>query len=256
MIWSTYRQGVRENLRFVKIFPWILLAICGIGVAILWRSNSNNQPLDVDFDQVSAFMVFRVLALASAILSSWIVSSEVEQKTIVYLLTRPIPRWMLLLGRYLASVTLVTVVGLMCLLGVTIGVYGMNLYHGTLTFASIEAIVLGAFSYGALFLFLSLILNRSMLVSLLFAFGWEASIPNLPGTAYWFSIFTHLITIAHRGLPPPTDAKLSLLTVSLNAGKLTIAESLSVLVGSTTFFLVLGVLIFTQFEFVPREDAG
>ena len=201
-------------------------------------------------------MVYRVLALASAILTNWIVSAEVEKKTIVYLLTRPIPRWALLLGRYLASVTMVTFVGILCLIGVSLGTYSQLLPSGSQSLSSIEAIVLGSFAYGALFLTLSLLLNRSMLVSLLFAFGWEASIPNLPGTAYWFSIFTHLITVAHRGKAPPVNNKLDLLTVSLNAGKLTMFQSVSVLIGIIVVALGIGVLLFSNFEYVPREDAG
>src|SRR5207253_480011 len=100
-----YFSSLREFLRFKRLVPWLLLAVLGMGLAILWPYlNKLSHPQD-QYASVSEMLVFHVLALASAIFSTAIVGQEVEQKTIVYLLTRPVSRWKLLLARYLASAT-------------------------------------------------------------------------------------------------------------------------------------------------------
>src|SRR5687768_6285757 len=100
-----YRTAVREFLRVRRLWIWLLLALAGGGIAVVSRQESGS--LGEAYAQVSEVMVFRVLALASAIFTTAIISKEVEQKTIAYLVTRPIERWRLLLARYLASVSVV-----------------------------------------------------------------------------------------------------------------------------------------------------
>src|SRR5579862_2912550 len=102
-----YFSTIREFLRFRRLFPWILLGFAGMFLAIAWPYLNRFADRQEQYTGVSSMLVFHVEALASAIFSTAIISQEVEQKTIVYLLTRPVSRWMLLIMRYLASATVV-----------------------------------------------------------------------------------------------------------------------------------------------------
>jgi ABC-2 type transport system permease protein len=194
------------------------------------------------------------LALASAIFTTAILSQEVEQRTIVYLLTRPVPRWRLLLTRYAASVIVVALVGAFAAVVTSFGAYGGNFLSNPLLGRDLLALGVGALAYGALFLFVSLLFNRALIICALFAFGWESSIPNLPGDLYRLSVFSYLQAIAEH----PTSGGsgvLALLSGTAGEGGIT----------RTTAFLVLGAMVvglllasawwFTHFEYVPREDA-
>jgi len=205
------------------------------------------------YSNVSAIFVYHILALASAIFTTAIISQEVEQKTIVYLLTRPVPRWKLLLLRYLASGIVVSVIGILCAVFASIGSY-QGLGNNPLLIKDCAALIVGAFAYGALFLLVSLMFNRAMIICLLFAFGWETAIPNMQGQMYYLSIYSYLEGIAQH--PSAGGNKLLALLVG-GSGDNTLTPGTSYLVMFLFSVALIGAAAwwFTNFEYLPREDA-
>lgn len=198
-------------------------------------------------------LVFRLLALSSAIFTTAIVTQEVEQKTIVYLLTRPIARWKLLLVRYGASVLVVGLLGIVAAVFTSLGAYH-GLGGNDLLGSDIKALLIGAVAYGAVFLFVSLLFNRALIICLLYAFGWEASMPNMPGGMSRLSIFSYLQAMAEH---PSEGGKkgLAILTGQLGDAAITRNEAYTTLGVLVVVMLGLSAWWFTHFEYVPREDA-
>ncbi len=115
------------------------------------------------------------------------------------------------------------------------------------------ALIVGAFVYGALFLLATLMFNRAMIICLLFAFGWESAVPNMPGQMYYLSIYSYLQGIAQH--PSAGGNKLlSLITASNGDNTLTAGTSY---IGHDRHFvlIVFGAWWFSSFEYLPREDA-
>jgi ABC-2 type transport system permease protein len=250
-----FQSALREYLRLKRLIIWILLGLGAFALAAAWKRGTNTAAPDMIYSQVSEIMVFRVLSLVSAILTSAIVSQEVEQKTIVYLLTRPVQRWQLLIPRYLASVTAVVLVGVFAAICTGLGVYGAGVFGAKLFWNDITAIIFGAFAYGALFLFIGLLVNRAMVVNLLFAFGWETATPNMPGEVYYLSVYSYIKAIAQH---PETDSGgfVGLISGALGLNSMSTGTAIGVLVMITIFFLAASAWWFTSFEYVPREDAA
>ena len=117
------------------------------------------------------------------------------------------------------------------------------------------ALTVGAFAYGALFLFISLLFNRAMIVCLLFAFGWESSVPNMPGTMDSLSILTHLQAIAQHPAAESQNKMLGLMSGTLGTNTLPADRAWALMVGLVVVMLALSAWWFTHFEYVPREDA-
>ena len=249
---AIFAQAIREFFRPKRILWWVLFGVlCGL-LAKAWPQFQPDVSKEGQYTSVVSIFLFRMVALASAIMTAAIVSQEVEQRTIVYMLTRPIKRSAFILFRYLASVIVMVAISTFGLICISFGC-GLGLGNSQLP-RDILAITFGAAGYGALFLFISLLLNRSMLVCLLYAFAWETAIPNLPGDLFYLSINTYIQGIAQHA---STDANR---TVTLAGGM----KSMSTL-PTTTSMIVLGIVAaslvaismvwFTKFEFVPREDA-
>jgi ABC-2 type transport system permease protein len=250
---AIFGQAMREYLRPKRLLPWLALSGLCFLLALVWVQLDPSSKPDGRYATVSSILVFRLLALASAIFTTAIITQEVEQRTIVYLLTRPVPRWKLLLIRYAASVLVVAMIGIIGAVLATLGAY-RGLGSNPVLANDILALFVGAVAYGALFLFVSLLFNRSLIICALFAFGWESSIPNMPGEMYRLSIFSYLQAIAEH---PSQGNNKALSLLSGSAGDNVITR--------TGAFTTLGVLIvialglsawwFTRFEYVPREDA-
>jgi ABC-2 type transport system permease protein len=250
-----FSQAFREYVRFRRIIPWMIFGLACMGLAYAWKYLNVDATHAERYANVSSMLVFRLVALASAIFTTAIISQEVEQRTIVYLLTRPVARWKLILIRYLASVLVVSALGIIAALLTTLGAFG-GFGANPLLLDDTKAIVVGAFAYGALFLFVSLVFNRAMLVCLLFAFGWETAIPNMQGGMQNLSILSHLQAIAQHPSQGGEGNKLLELMAGIGGTNLiSIDRAWGTMAILTVVCLLASAWWFTHFEYVPREDA-
>lgn len=251
---AIFGQAIREYLRPRRLAPWILLSGICLLLAFVWpQLDRTSKPMD-QYAVVSSLLVFRLLALASAIFTTAIVTQEVEQRTIVYLLTRPVPRWILLSVRYIASVIVVGALAVFAALLTSFGAYKGGFLGNPLLMKDLIALLFGAFAYGAVFLFFSLLFNRALIVCLLFAFGWEAFLPNMPGQLNRLSVLSYLQGISqHPG--EESSGIMGLLMGTLGPNTLSPQTSYISLAVMVVVLLGLSAWWFTHFEFVPREDA-
>ncbi|MEI7987045.1 MAG: ABC transporter permease [Armatimonadota bacterium] len=249
---------LKDALRFRKMIVWILLSICAFALAMAWHqlnfgSTAKITPTDRYINVVN-LLVFRLLPLASAIYSTMILSQEVEQKTIVYLLTRPIERWKLLIGRWGATVAAVIIISLLGMVTTILGSGGFSAVKISFLH-DIFAIILGAAAYGSLFLFVSLIFNRALIICVLFAFGWESSVPNLATGLQKLSILAHMQAIAQH--PDSEGGKKFLEGISgvLGTNTLNPTSSVFALIVFSVIMVGLSAYWFTTHEYIPREDS-
>jgi ABC-2 type transport system permease protein len=250
---AIFGQAIRDHFRFRRILPWVILAVACLLMSNYWHVLQEGAGAEDAYANVTSIFVYHILALASAILTTSIISQEVEQKTIVYLLTRPVPRWKLISIRYLASSLVTAGVGILCAIFASFGAFH-DLGSNPLLVRDCIALAIGGFAYGALFLLVSLMFNRAMIICLLFAFGWEMAVPNMPGQMYYLSIFSYLQAIAQH---PSTGANklVALLTGSAGDNTLTSNTAYTVMALFVVVLVVGCAWWFTNFEYLPREDA-
>ncbi len=139
-----------------------------------------------------------------------LMADEVEDKTLTYLFTRPIPRGAVLLGKYLAylactSLVVLPSVMLTYFLVVPFGQVGA-------TFMSLPAdlgiLGFGLAVYGAVFAFVGARLKRPLVSGLIFAFGWEQLALALPGYLRQFTVAHYLQALVPHAMP--SDGALSI----------------------------------------------
>ena len=114
-----------------------------------------------------------------------LIADEVEDKTITYLFTRPIPRSAVLLGKYLAYVACT----ILLVLPSVILVFFLIVPMGGSSIASefpalltdLAMLALGLIAYGAVFALVGTRLKRPLIIGLVFAFGWEPAVLLFPG---------------------------------------------------------------------------
>ncbi len=140
-----------------------------------------------------------------------LIADEVDDKTITYLFTRPIPRGAVLVGKYLAYLVATGFVVLPSVALVYLLIVPINGSLGTSFLAFVKDLVLlavGLAVYGALFAFIGAWFKRPLLIGLIFVFGWEQAALAFPGYLKRFTVAYYL-----QGLVPhamPQDSVLSL----------------------------------------------
>jgi ABC-type transport system involved in multi-copper enzyme maturation permease subunit len=146
-----------------------------------------------------------VVPVLGAFYGTSLISDEVEDRTITYLFTRPVPRGAIIIGKYLAYVVCT---GLVVLPSVT-AVYLLitPVAGGSIgaTFpqllTDLGLLALGLAVYGAVFTFIGALVPRPLVAGLLLVFGWEQVALLVPGYLRSFTVAHYLQSLVPHSMP-------------------------------------------------------
>jgi ABC-2 type transport system permease protein len=252
-----FRTALREHLRPGKLAAAAIMVGLSflIGFLMRWKMDPETYLPANAYGLLTVFFVFAfVLTILSVIFCTGIIAQEVEQKTIVYLLTRPVPRWRILIIKYLVAVLVTTVIGWLAVLAAALATYGPTRLGDSAVLHDMLILPVGVLAYSSIFLLMGTLLNRPLILGLIFAFGWEWFIRALPGYGQYCSIMTYLRVLAPHEGPESMIRLLSLNTVGVDPPSRII--SWIVMISVTLVALIAAVIAFSNREYVPREDAG
>ena len=256
MLGYVFTSSLKDFLRPGRLAVWVVLALVIGLMGRLWISLGAPGNPQETYGQLSSVIVYRFMALVAAIFSTMVVSQEVEGKTIVYMLTRTVPRSTMLLGRTLACVAAVTLISWVGSLFGGIGVMGLQVFAAPGWWIDLAILALGAATYSIFFVSISLLVQKAMVFSLLFAFGWETFVPNMPGDLFYMSFYTYLNSMsAHPKLPIGELRVLDALSGRLTGNLVNSSTAVVILVAVTIVMTGAAMWWFNKFEYVPREDA-
>ncbi|MEU1838992.1 ABC transporter permease subunit [Micromonospora chersina] len=189
--WITAR-GLFGRRRFLLLLPLpgLLLAL-----AILSRS------LGVDPGEWGPAVLVGlglavVLPVVALIVGTGVLGAEIDDGTVVHILTKPLPRWQIVLPKLAvaAGVTAVTV-------AVPLYVAGVLAHSVRLGLALAAAASIGALAYCAFFVALSLLTRRPVLLGLVYVLIWEGLLGNFVSGTKVLSIQQYVIALADRIAP-------------------------------------------------------
>jgi ABC-2 type transport system permease protein len=178
-----------------------------------------------------------------------LMADEIEDKTITYLFTRPIPRSAVLVGKYLAylaSTVLIVLPSVMLVYFLVVPIGGGSIAS---TFPNLirdlVLLALGLAVYGAVFAAVGAWIRRPVLFGLFFAFGWENVAMLLPGYLKRFTVAFYTQSLVPHAMPSD-----SLLTILQSVFK----ESVSPVEAVLTLLIVLAVALALATRAVERRE--
>lgn len=195
------------------------------------------------------FIRFAVPVLA-VFYGTALIADEVEDKTITYLLTRPVPRASVLLGKYAAYLVCTVAVVLPSLVVMWLLLAPID---GTLaeSFPALAAdlgiVAAGLAAYGALFALVGATFKRPLLFGLIFVFGWETLALALPGYIRRFTVAHYVEGLVPHAMPAGSPAGMLQAVFGTPAG---LGESLIGLAAITALGLWLAARAVGRREYV------
>jgi ABC-type transport system involved in multi-copper enzyme maturation permease subunit len=177
-------------------------AIAGIPPLVAWLlaiGNPRTSPAAIAA-HIGWLLLVQVVTPILALLSgSAVVTEEIEDRTITYLFSRPIPRAAVLLGRWLASLVVVSgFLGISAVL--TCSAAGALRTDPELLPPLLQASLIGGAVYSGLFASVGVFAKHPMIVGLGYTFAVEGFLANLPGKNQSLTIQYYLRSlIASRG---------------------------------------------------------
>ena len=249
----------RENPRIVYSYQeatdnsqWLFLATPRAPLVPQWEQGIfasvqailDNSPFPIFIQSlvlaVPSIMLNFLLPIWSLSFATDSIGGDRENRNLIWLLTRPLPRWAIYLAKFVAVLPWtiglnVGGVGLLCLAGGE---------PGRQTFAVCwPAILCGTFAFTALFLLIGAYFQRPAVVSIVYSFFLEIILGNMPGYFKRASISFYMRCMIYETVEPrgivPSD-----LFVPVQGW-----TALIVLLSATAALLLLGMFVFSRTEY-------
>lgn len=185
-------RGLFGRRRVLLLLPLPALLV---GLALICRA------YDVSPDQwgtpvIAGLGLAVVLPVIALIVGTGVLGSEVDDGTIVHILTKPLPRRDIILAKLGIAVGVTAVAT-----AVPLYIAGVLADSVRLGLALAAAAAVGACAYSALFLLLSLLTRRPVLLGLVYILVWEGLLGRFVSGTRVLSIEQYVITIADKIAP-------------------------------------------------------
>ncbi len=253
--WFSWREMSRRrrllSLGAINLLP--VLVVLAIRIWFADQDLSAQLQLSSLTQQVIIPFLIPIVAMAVGVSA---IGEQVEEGTIVYLWTRPVKRRAIYLGRLLAaqavSSLLLSASLVLCFLVMVSQGFGViDWAFIKLYLVTFLIIVLGTFSYSAVFAAMGTFFRKPVLPAILFAFGWEAMVSNIPARVQELSLRFHLQNIVE--IPEVVPEKLegvlgALLSTAFQREPVPKIQSVIILLLVMLFFTALGIWLLRMKE--------
>ena len=194
-----YRLLIRTQITVPR-----LLGIAGLGalaVPIGLFARWDDNPAQAAADSVSSYGLALLVPLAALWLGTSAIGDLVEDRLLVYLWLKPVPRWQLPAAAIVAVVSVV-----MPLTAVPLTASAFVAGAGDVAWATLLAAVLAALAYSGLFVAAGFWFRRAIWWGLAFILIWENAVAYLAGGAARFTVVGWATSVL--GLAPDIDLQL------------------------------------------------
>ncbi len=175
-----------------------LLGLCAIPilVAVIFRLSETH----VDPQRWASRVLFlgliatTVLPLTTLMLGTSAIGDEIEDGTVIYLLTKPIDRWQILAPKIAAAWLLASILLVpLALIAFLIALDGAD---RAVLFAVAASLLVGSLAYTTVFVLLSVATNRALITGLIYVFLWEGVISGIFAGTRYLSIRHYVLGLA------------------------------------------------------------
>lgn len=211
MLWSRRTIFMALVVAGPVVLAMVVRALDTFGMSALRVNGQRLGGLSVFGVMIWMLYLRFIVPVLGVFYGTALMADEVDDKTLTYLFTRPIPRGSVLMGKYLAYLActgLVVLPSVMLVYFLVMPFREVGPAFGQLVI-DLGLLALGLAVYGAVFAFVGAFFKRPLVIGLLFAFGWEPIALALPGYLRQFTIAQYV-----QGLVPhamPSDGIVSLL---------------------------------------------
>lgn len=232
-----------KKLLFGKKVVITVLVALFVAAVMAYAGSQSDNPLEDGTNLIDTLILFFFMPVMAMIFGSSLIRDEIDDRSITHVATAPLDRAFSYVGYYLPlaiavalSMVAISSVGFVAFFGQhgfgseTLEIYG----------AIVALVVIGSFVYSSLFLAISVLFNKPVMVGLVYAFIWEGYIGSLSGAIQNASVKHYLRSLG--------SGWLDFGDISRWDQASSMSGSAALLLGLTVFLLVLGVYLFREKE--------
>ena len=247
LVYFSFRRQLRPRRLAVALLLFILISVV---VAVVGAERSWSAERFIKFIIEPPFCRF-FLPVIALTFGTAVLGDERENKTLVYLSTRPLPRWSLFLAKVLGSVPLVLGISLGTLLGIcatAILAGGLPLPLLKAAWVFVPTVTFGVLAYLVFFSWLGAAFRNSTLIGVAYVFLVEFFMGSVPGVLKQVSISFYIRSMLYDAAEPlgvaPRERR-GIFQLELIEG----SDAALVLAATAVGFLFLGMYWFSRREY-------
>jgi ABC-2 type transport system permease protein len=198
---TIFRLSLRQLAKRRRLLIILFLAILPVAIAAIVSALADR---DASFDANSintlwanlldGMLVAAILPIVTIVLATAAFGEELEDRTLNFLVLKPISRWRIVLPKLLASIavgaSLLIVGGAVATLLELGGSVQAAVAVGVALFAGVAA-------YAAIFTWAGLVSTRALAFGLIYVFLWEGLLSTFLGGVRYFSVRAYSLAILH-----------------------------------------------------------
>jgi ABC-2 type transport system permease protein len=192
---------------------WLVLALVSLPLlaGLLFQvADATATPDEFADDVTRVMLASAILPLVMLLLATAAFGNEVGDRTLVYLVTKPIARWRIVAPKLLASIA---VGGIPVALGGAVSVAVIEHGDGGGALATGAGLLAGAAAYAAIFTWAGLATRHALLIGLVYVFIWEATLAAYLDGIRFLSVRRYALALVHA----LDDGRLASVDISLSA---------------------------------------
>lgn len=171
----------RRRTSLLLLLPLTLIALCVLARMLAGLESGRNEGIDpaLAADLIGAFGLATLLPLLGLIAGTGVIGPEIDDGSIVYLLSKPLNRHSIILTKVAVAIGVVTAFG-----AAPIAVAGLVLTGelGGITAGYTVGALVAGIAYCAVFVLLGVISRNAVVIGLIYALVWESLVGQIvPG---------------------------------------------------------------------------
>ncbi len=209
LAWFSVREMFRRRRLFSLAAINLLPVLVVLAIRIWFTDKGLTAQMQLSSLTYSVFIPFLIPIVAMAV-GIPAIGEQIDDGTIVFTWTRPIRRRAIYLGRLLASQVVATTImsGSLVLCFVIMVSEGPGVISWDflkLYLQTFMIIAVGGFVYATLFAMMGTVFRKPVLPALLFTFGWESLVTDIPARVQELSLRFHLQNLIEQPATQPDD---------------------------------------------------
>ena len=185
---TIYKLSLTQMLRPKRLL--ILLFIASVPVALsvvaaIFPPDTADLVSFRDDFLMGPMVISAVLPIITVVLGTASLGHEIEDQTMTYLFLKPVPRWGIILPKFLATITVAGVVVIGSGVLTTVIVPEGSLITSV---AAAAGLAVGVLAYTSIFTWAGLMTSHALAVGLVYVFVWEAAIVGFLQGVRWLSV--------------------------------------------------------------------
>ncbi|GGQ18982.1 ABC transporter permease [Actinomadura coerulea] len=184
----TFRAMLGRKRALLLLGLPLLLLVLAVALKV-----TGNDDLDVSANVLQKFGLATLLPLLALIAGTGVIGPEIDDGQIMYVLTKPIPREVIVLTKLVVAIVLVTAFAAVPTLLAGLILTGTT---AQLTPAFAVGVLVGGVVYSAVFVALAVASRNAVTIGLLYALVWESLLGNFAPGAKSASIQQWCLSVA------------------------------------------------------------